>query len=150
VDVKVEPGGFSFGGETYTAVPAAVPARLDVSRTLAGHALRLRFEAILAGACMRCLEAAEVVVAVDAREVSQPTSGDEELESPYVQGGELALASWARDALALALPAQFLCRDDCAGLCPVCGDSLNDARPGEHDHPRPADPRLAKLSELLD
>ena len=148
--MEVEPGGFSFGGEAYTAVPAMVPARLDVSRTLAGYALRLRFEAILAGACMRCLEAAEVAVAVDAREVSQPASGDEELESPYVEGEELALAFWAHDALALALPAQVLCRADCAGLCPVCGGSLNDARPGEHDHARRVDPRLAKLSDLLE
>src|SRR6266516_1377469 len=147
LDLEIEPGDLSFGGATYSAVPAAVPARLDVSRTVAGHALRLRFEAVLAGPCMRCLDAAEVAIAVDAREVSQPANGDEELESPYVDGAELALAAWAHDALALALPSQLLCRDDCAGLCPVCGRSLNDARPGEHDHPRPVDPRLAKLGE---
>ena len=149
LDIEVEPGDFSFGGESYAIVPASVPARLDVSRTVAGYALRLRFEAVLAGPCMRCLEAAEVTVAVDAREVSQPASGDEELESPYVEGEELALGAWVRDAIALALPAQLLCREACRGLCPVCGGSLNDARPGEHDHPRPVDPRLAKLGELL-
>jgi uncharacterized protein len=150
LDVELEPGAFEFGGESYTAVPATVPARLDVSRTVAGHALRLRFEAVLAGPCMRCLEPAKATIGVDAREVSQPAGGDEELESPYVDGEELALGAWARDALALALPAQLLCREDCAGLCPVCGGSLNDARPGEHDHPRPVDPRLAKLGELLE
>jgi uncharacterized protein len=150
LEVELEPGAFEFGGESYTPVPATVPARLDVSRTVAGHALRLRFEAVLAGPCMRCLEPAEVTIGVDAREVSQPAGGDEELESPYVDGEELALGAWARDALALALPAQLLCREDCAGLCPVCGGSMNDARPGEHDHPRPVDPRLAKLGELLE
>jgi uncharacterized protein len=150
LDVEVEPGDFRLGGESYAASPAAVPARLDVSRTIAGHALRLRFEAVLRGPCMRCLEAAEITIGVDAREVSQPAGGDEELESPYVDGEELALGAWARDALVLALPAQLLCREDCRGLCPVCGGSLNDARPGEHDHPRPVDPRLAKLGELLE
>jgi uncharacterized protein len=150
LDVEVEPGDFEFGGETYASLPAAVPARLNVSRTVSGHALRLRFEAVLSGPCMRCLEAAEITIGVDAREVSQPSSGDEELESPYVEGDELALRAWAHDALALALPAQLLCREDCSGLCPVCGGALNDARPGEHDHPRPMDPRLAKLSELLE
>jgi uncharacterized protein len=150
LDVEVEPGDFTFGGESYAAAPATVPARLDVSRTVSGYALRLRFDALLAGPCMRCLEAAEITIGVDARELSQPASGDEELESPYVDGDELALGAWAHDALALALPAQLLCREDCAGLCPVCGGSLNDARPGEHDHPRPVDPRLAKLGELLE
>ena len=29
-------------------------------------------------------------------------------------------------ALALALPTQIVCREDCAGLCPVCGENLND------------------------
>lgn len=83
---------------------------------------------------------------VDAREVSMPGAG-EELESPYADHGLLDLHGWARDALALVLPAQLLCRADCAGLCPVCGADLNLAEPG-HDHEREPDPRWAKLSEL--
>ena len=40
--------------------------------------------------------------------------------------------SWARDAVALALPEKILCRPDCAGLCPECGKNLND-EPHEHE-----------------
>jgi uncharacterized protein len=41
---------------------------------------------------------------------------------------------------------QVLCRSDCAGLCPECGERLE---PGEeHEHERPPDPRWAKLREL--
>ena len=81
-----------------------------------------------------------------AREVSQPGEGDE-LESPYVQDGVVDLTAWARDALALTVPTQVLCRPDCAGLCPVCGADLNEA--GEdHAHESAPDPRWAKLSEL--
>jgi uncharacterized protein len=83
---------------------------------------------------------------VDAREVSQPGEGDE-LESPYVTDGLLDLRGWARDALALTLPTQLLCRADCAGLCPTCGADLNEAGP-EHAHESGPDPRWAKLSEL--
>ena len=97
---------------------------------------------------MRCLGDARAAVAVDAREVDQPGTDDEELRSPYVTEGELDLAAWAHDALLLALPQQLLCRPECAGLCPVCGESLNDAAPGAHDHPREPDPRWAKLREL--
>ena len=94
---------------------------------------------------MRCLEPASPSFAVDAREVDQAGGGDE-LSSPYVDGEELDLASWARDAFALALPAQLLCREDCAGLCPECGADLN-ADPS-HAHERAPDPRWAKLREL--
>ena len=134
----------SFGEQTYSAGGGA-EARLDVSRTTSGYALRLRFHARLGGPCMRCLEDAGAGVAVDAREVDQP--GDaEELRSPYVDDGVVDLRGWARDALALALPAQIFCRDDCRGLCVVCGVNLNDEP--EHAHEREPDPRWAKLSEL--
>lgn len=137
----------SFGGQSYAVEPALVPVRLDISRTTGeGHVLRLRFEAALAGPCMRCLEPARSVFAVDAREVSQPGE-DDELTSPYVDRGALDLSAWARDALVLALPTTVLCRDDCAGLCAVCGVNLNDAGPG-HAHERQPDPRWAKLSEI--
>jgi len=64
-----------------------------------------------------------------------------------VRDQELDVRGWARDALALALPAQLLCRDDCAGLCAVCGENLNEAGP-EHAHERAPDARWAKLSAL--
>jgi uncharacterized protein len=144
--VTIEP--FSLADERYLVKPEVVPVRLDISRTAGpGYALRLRFDATLEGPCMRCLQAAAPSFAVDAREVSQPDGEAEELTSPYVVGHVLDLQAWARDALALALPQQLLCREDCAGLCPVCGADLNTAEPG-HAHEREPDPRWAKLSEL--
>ncbi len=144
--VRVEP--FSFGNQTYAAAPEVVPVRLDVSRTTGnGWALRLRFEVDLAGPCMRCLDPSSPHFAVDAREVEQPGAADEELNSPYVdKEGELDLAAWARDALALTLPAQIACRPDCAGLCAQCGANLNDDP--DHHHEAGPDPRWAKLSEI--
>jgi uncharacterized protein len=122
--------------------------RLDVSRTSSGYALRLRYEAELSGPCVRCLEPARLELKVDAREVDQPSAGDEELRSPYVSEGRLELKRWANDALVLGLPSQPLCREDCAGLCAVCGESLNDADPEDHRHGGGGDPRMAKLRDL--
>ncbi len=134
----------SFGEQTYSAGGGA-DARLDVSRTTSGYALRLRFEVRLGGPCMRCLEDAGAAVVVDAREVDQP--GDaEELRSPYVDGAVVDLRGWARDALALALPTQIFCGENCLGLCAVCGANLNGDP--HHAHERAPDPRWAKLSEL--
>ena len=55
----------SFGDETYSAGGAA-DARLDVSRTTSGYALRRRFKVRLSGPCVRCLEDAGCGVVVDA------------------------------------------------------------------------------------
>ena len=146
IDTYVTVDPLSFGGQTYDTGTHEVPVRLDVSRTMSGYALRLRFAVRLEGPCMRCLEPAAPSFDVDAREVHQPGAG-EELQSPYVDDeGELDLAAWARDALALALPAQVLCGTDCAGLCAVGGANLNASPAHRHD-PSP-DPRWAKLREL--
>ena len=147
LDLHVEIDPFELGGEHYAVDGTPVPVRLDISRTTgSGYALRLRLQATLVGPCMRCLEPAAPAFAVDAREVSQPGEG-EELESPYVTDSVLDLKAWARDTLALAVPASILCRADCAGLCSICGANLNDAG-SEHHHERPPDPRWAKLSEI--
>ena len=145
LDLAVRLDGMRFGGQQYAVEPRDIDVRLDVSRmTGSGYSLRLRFTASLAGPCMRCLAPADPGFTVDAREVDQPGGGDE-LDSPYVDEDELDLQGWARDAFALALPAQIVCRDECAGLCPQCGQNLNEH---PHEHEREPDPRWAKLREL--
>lgn len=148
LDLLVHVDPFDYGGSSYAVEPELVPVRLDVSRTTgSGWALRLRFAAQLAGPCMRCLEDADIGFDIDAYEVHQP-GGGEELASPYLDpaGAELDLHGWAREALALALPAQLTCRPDCAGLCAQCGANLNEDR--EHAHEAETTGRWAKLSEL--
>jgi uncharacterized protein len=148
LDLEVELDPIELGGQTYRAAGGGTEARLDVSKTSSGYALRLRFTTGLIGPCVRCLEPAETEVQIEAREVDQPSTGDEELRSPYVQDGDVDVGHWANDALVLALPSQPLCRPDCAGLCAVCGESLNDADPEAHRHDGGGDPRMAKLRDL--
>ena len=146
LDLVVSVDAFDFGGQRYEIEGGDVEARLDVSHTVSGYAFRLRFDAGLEGPCVRCLETADQSVDVDAREIDQP-GGGEEMSSPYIDADdEVDLARWARDALALALPTQIVCSDDCAGLCAVCGENLN--RSPDHAHEREPDPRWAALREL--
>jgi uncharacterized protein len=146
LDLDVGVDAFDFGGQRYEVEGGGVDVRLDVSHTVSGYAFRLRFEAALEGPCVRCLETADQGVEVDAREIDQP-GGGEELSSPYFdEAAELDVRAWARDALALALPTQIVCSEDCAGLCAVCGENLNRS-PG-HAHEREPDPRWAALREL--
>ena len=148
LDLEVELDPIELGGQTYSPAGGGSESRLDVSRTSTGYALRLRFSSELTGPCVRCLEGAATKVEIDAREIDQPPSRDEELRSPYVSEGDLDVGRWANDALVLALPSQPLCRPDCAGLCAVCGESLNGADPEAHRHERGGDPRMAKLRDL--
>jgi DUF177 domain-containing protein len=136
------------GGTRYEIEGEILDTRIEVSRTTSGFALRLGAEAVVAGPCARCLEPARITIRLDAREVEQAGSDDAELTSPYVEDGVLDCAAWLHDAITLSLPEKVLCRPDCAGICEVCGASLNDLPPGSHSHERPPDPRFAKLREL--
>jgi uncharacterized protein len=148
LDLEIGLDPIELGGQTYSPAGGGSEAHLDVSRTTTGYALRLRFSTELTGPCVRCLEDAVTDVEIDAREVDQASARDEELRSPYVSDGDLDIGRWANDALVLALPSQPLCREDCAGLCSVCGESLNDADPEAHRHSQGGDPRMAKLRDL--
>ncbi len=148
LDLPIRLGAIDLGGQTYRPEPEEGEVSLAVSRTASGHAFRLVFGVRLVGPCMRCLRDASVDLEVDAREVDQPSTDDEELTSPYVEEGVLDLGRWAHDALVLAMPAQILCTPDCPGLCPVCGERLDEADPEAHRHDEGGDPRWAKLAEL--
>ena len=63
-----------------------------------------------------------------------------------VENDAIDLDPALRDAVVLDLPFSPLCRDDCAGLCPVCGANLNDDP--SHSHDEPMDPRWEKLADL--
>ncbi len=146
--VELEP--YELGGQTYEPRPADPAADLTLTRTTDGLVLELELDARLEGPCFRCLTGSAVALHVRGREYQavQGTVDDEELRTPYVENDTLDVSRWARDAIALALPDKILCRDDCAGLCAVCGRDLN-AEPHEHEQAA-VDPRWSALGELRD
>jgi uncharacterized protein len=146
--VEVELTPLEFGGQRYLPVPEQVPAEFTVNRATTGDIFRLRFGGRLHGPCYRCLSDAVLDVPIDVREYQATNPDSDELETPYVEDGRLDLSAWARDSVALALPDQILCRDDCAGLCPACGKNLND-EPHAHEEQSP-DPRWSVLESLKD
>ena len=86
LDLPVSIGPVELGGQTYLLSPESTQVRLDISRPAHGYAFRMRFPIRVDGPCMRCLEQAGVTAEVDAREVDQRDTDDEELHSPYVDG----------------------------------------------------------------
>jgi uncharacterized protein len=147
VEIELEP--LVYGGQSYEPLPRTVEAELTIVRATGGTVFRLRFENRIVGPCYRCLNEAQVREQIMADEYQDADPGaDEELRTPYLDGGLLDLSAWARDAAALALPETILCRPDCAGLCPECGRDLN-LEPHEHD-PEPVDTRWSALEQIRD
>jgi uncharacterized protein len=145
VEVGLEP--FVLGGQRYEPSPATIPVDLQIAQASGATVFDLRLHAHLAGPCMRCLGYSEVEVDVSARELHDPDApSTDPLHSDYVVDNRLEVDAWARDAVALELPEQILCRPDCAGLCPICGKDLN-VEPHEHAVLE-LDQRWAALEEL--
>jgi uncharacterized protein len=144
VEIELEP--LVLGGQSYEPTPNPAPAEFAVTRASSGTVLELALDVSLEGPCFRCLQDAELALELRLREyqATAPESDDERTE--YLDQDRLDLSAWAHDAIALALPDKILCRDDCAGLCPVCGKDLN-LEPHEHVEER-VDPRWEALSRL--
>jgi len=136
-----------------------VRGRVNLQRTprgiLAAGSARLR----LVQACRRCLELTETEVRFEFEEEFVPSSnirtGDrlprtDEHASELVidQHHLLDLTEVLRQHTILAASDWTLCRSDCKGLCPNCGENLNFG----HCHCQSIgiDPRLAPLAELLE
>jgi uncharacterized protein len=104
--------------------------------------------------CGRCLEPfpAGVRAAVDVRLIPRPATADnvelasEDLDVDFYQNDELDLSGLVEAETMLALPMKPLCRDDCRGLCPVCGGNRNAVACACGE--RAPDPRLAVLKDL--
>jgi uncharacterized protein len=150
-------GGPGHSHDTAFDVPAVrVAADLDLeylrgplrlSRTKEGILVQGELQAGLEDECARCLDPVSRAVTMRVAELfAYPVPLDNEFS--VNDTGILDLAPLVRDEVFIALSNGALCRPDCKGLCPHCGQNLNDATCDcESDA---MDPRFAQLKELLD
>jgi uncharacterized protein len=104
------------------------------------------------GECARCLTATTGEVQVHLTELfaypdSTTEATTEEDEVGHIVNDTLNLEQPLIDAVGLELPLSPVCRDDCPGLCSVCGVPVAEAEPGHHHEQ--IDPRWAKLSDMF-
>jgi DUF177 domain-containing protein len=138
-------------GSDLIGVPAGAPLAVDVrlESVTEGVLVTGTVTAPLRGECARCLDPITDELAVDVVELfAYPDSvTDETTEQDEVQrivADLVDLEPVVRDAIVLGLPWTPVCRDDCAGLCPTCGERLDDL-PVDHAH-ETIDPRWAALA----
>lgn len=103
---------------------------LQVESTIDGLVLRGAVGVTCADECRRCLRAVEVATTIDVEEIFQPApahGGSLPEGITLLESEMLDLAPVVRDAALLALvEPPPVCRPDCAGLCPECGQDRNE------------------------
>jgi uncharacterized protein len=153
---------FSFEEEAASlAEPSVVaPVRGDCTLMRTGHGILAdcRFETALSQECARCLEPAtsqvsgrlqeEFLPTVDVR-TGSPLPGELDADAfPISEDHVVNLGEAIRQHVLMAAPLRPLCRPDCEGLCPDCGQNLNEQRcacaPAGEDSP------FNTLKQLLD
>lgn len=108
-------------------------------------------------ACSRCLDGYEVpadarfdllyLPAVESHGDEEVEVREEDINTAFYKEGIIDLAELLHEQLYLMLPMKPLCRDDCQGICPVCGANRNVTTCACET--RWEDPRFAGLKALL-
>lgn len=122
---------------------------IRATRTPQGILLQVDFHAAVELDCVRCLTGFKQSLHIEFTELyafSQKYVTDSGLLMP--ESAIIDLAPVLREYILLEIPISPLCRTDCKGLCPVCGNNLNESTCNHDDDS--VDPRLASLKKLLD
>ena len=130
-------------------VPAGAPLDLDLrlEAVMEGVLVTGTADVPLTGECGRCLDPVSSRLAVDLQELyAYPESEAADDEVSRLDGDFLDLEPLLRDTVVLALPLTPLCSEECAGLCPTCGEPMADL-PAGHAHEQ-LDPRWAGLARF--
>ena len=156
-DETFEPGQIDFsdtGLRQVTGVHAEGSARI-LDNTGGEIRVQGRFTGTFEADCDRCLALAMYPLdnsfdlfyrpppAIEADEIK---IDEGEAEIGFYEGMGLELADVIKEQILLALPIKRICREDCKGICPVCGANRNEAACDCHE--KPADDRWAALKNL--
>ena len=126
-------------GVNLISVPAGQTIEVDarLESVTEGILLSADVYAVAKGECIRCLDPVEIVIERKIQELYnyEPTNergkkkkhdteiDDLDIEDELMMQGQIMdLETPIRDAVVLSLPINPLCKQDCLGLCPECGE----------------------------
>jgi uncharacterized protein len=162
-DLELPPGSVDFGEEAEQVGDLATSGRAEVLHEhrgprdiVADIRLRGQFAGKFQVPCARCVEPVEIPLAADFDLIFRPVTADSEAlersitapetEIGYYQKDSLLLEDVLREQVLLSLPVRTLCKPDCKGLCPRCGENRNTQ--ACHCGENPGDPRWEALAAL--
>ncbi|HSE49239.1 MAG TPA: DUF177 domain-containing protein [Terriglobales bacterium] len=163
-DREFRPGTIDLGAEMRALGPLRVTGRADlieerthgVKETIKDIRVTGHFSGTVQIQCARCLENMTRDLAAEFDLLYRPLAAverDDQLaiseadtEVGFYKGEGLQLEDVLREQLLLAVPVKAVCREECRGLCPQCGQNLNEGKCA--CGPAPSDPRWNALREL--
>lgn len=141
-DVALPPGRVDLGEEARQEDSLQTSGRAEVIHEhrgpkdiIADIRLRGNFAGKFRVPCARCVEPVDLPLDGDFDLIFRPQGADAgaaersitapETEIGYYQGDSLLLEDVLREQVLLSLPVRTLCKPDCKGLCPRCGQNRN-------------------------
>ena len=145
IDFREEysPGAIDLGPELRQLSPIHTEGRADLVEEHHGKhkiiqdiRLKGKLDTSLEADCARCVEPVVHQLKREFDLLYRPLGSDSgrdelsvtdaEAEIGYYEGEGLLLEDAVREQVLLALPLKMICREDCKGLCPQCGQNLNE------------------------
>jgi uncharacterized protein len=156
-DVEIPPGAINYLDEELHQIgPLKAGGKAElVTGALGEIKVTGHLSVTMDAACDRCLEKAACPIDADFMLYYRPVAegyGDEkeidtgEAEMGFYEGEGLELNDVLREQVLLALPMQRVCREDCKGICPECGQNRNQHEC--HCQTVSGDDRWAALKQL--
>ena len=141
-DLAIPAGHIDFGGEAEQLGNLETSGLAEVIHEHRGPrdiVADIRLRGKLAGKfqvpCARCVEPVDLPLGADFDLIFRPLGADAdgpersitspETEIGYYQRDSLSLEDVLREQVMLSLPVRTLCKPDCKGLCPRCGQNRN-------------------------
>lgn len=149
-EAELEMTGYDNGMENFEIVEKS-PVTLSITHLETDKALiKADMQLTLRAACDRCLEEVPVNLDLHAERVvfapERQTQEDAD-DQNFVDGYELDVEAFAHDMIIGNWPAKILCKEDCKGICPVCGQNLNVRECGCDSFV--PDPRMAVIQDIF-
>lgn len=148
------PGRIDFGEEVKEVEPLDAEGSAELLQS--DIRLRGRLRTVMETPCARCLEPIRHPLDLEFDLFYRPMqtiAREEEVEITraeldvgFYEGSGLMLEDALKEQILLALPMKSLCRPDCAGLCPQCGQNLNRGKCA--CRPLAGDDRWAPLADF--
>ena len=139
-DLIFEPDGWPGDGENgpILGLDRSLKCRIAIARAGVRYILDGSLSTTLIFCCDRCLETYRYKLDLEFRlflsahlsdsDQSELELAEDDMWTQFIEGHEVELDDIVREQIYLSLPMKSLCREDCSGLCPMCGVNLNKER----------------------
>ncbi len=134
--------------------PSPMKVSGDITNTAGYMRMCLSLSVEYVSTCARCLSPVSGEFTLDLEKTVAPRNMLGDLDEfklddyAIIEDGFLDMDEPLKEQLIMEFPLRFLCKEDCKGLCPKCGQNLNERDCG--CDLKEIDPRLAPLQKILD